>query len=81
MDRLPLRTDAELATLRMPVQVIVGGKDVLIRSQETRERIERLVPQAHLTFLEEAGHILPPQTAAIAAFLAGVGEKSLAEMR
>ena len=41
MDRLPLRTDDELASLAMPVQVIVGSADALLRSRETRERIER----------------------------------------
>jgi len=27
----------------MPVQLILGGNDILIRSGETRERMERLV--------------------------------------
>lgn len=66
---IPLRTDAELAALTMPLQVIVGANDTLIRSAETRERVRRLVPNAHLTYLEGAGHLLPPQTEAVAAFL------------
>jgi len=70
MQKIPIASDAALAALTMPVQLIVGGKDVLIRSTETRSRIERLVPHAHVTFLDEAGHVLPPQTSAIAEFIA-----------
>ncbi len=69
MERIPLRTDAELAGLRMPVQVTVGGNDALIRSKETRDRMKRLVPHADVVYLERQGHILPPRTAAILAFL------------
>lgn len=69
MERLPLRTDEELASLTMPVQLFLGGKDVLIRSQETRGRMERLVRQLQLTYLEDAGHILPRQTGAISEFV------------
>ena len=69
MGRIPIRTDAELAGLTMPVQLILGGNDVLIRSRETRDRMERLVPQLHLTYLENEGYILPPQTGAISEFL------------
>src|SRR5476649_2341440 len=69
MDKLPIRTDDELAGLTMPVQLIVGGKDALIRSKETRDRMERQVPHVHLTYLEHEGHILPRQTTAIVNFL------------
>ncbi len=69
MERIPIRTDAELAALAMPVQVILGGKDALLRSQETRARLERLVPRLLLTYLENEGHILPKQTGPIAQFL------------
>ena len=69
MEKLPIRTDEELASLRMPVQLIVGGKDALLRSQETRDRMLRCVPHLQLTYLENEGHILPRQTATIAAFL------------
>ena len=69
MDRLPKRTDEELAGLTMPVQLILGGNDALIRSKETRDRMQRLAPNLHLTYLENEGHILPRQTDAIARFL------------
>jgi pimeloyl-ACP methyl ester carboxylesterase len=69
MDRIPIRSDADLAGLTMPLQLILGGNDALIRSSETRERMKRCVPHLRLTFLENRGHILPPQTATIAEFL------------
>jgi len=69
MERLPIRTDQELASLTMPVQLIVGGKDTLIRSAETRARMEQCAPNLHLTYLENEGHLLPRQTAAISDFL------------
>jgi pimeloyl-ACP methyl ester carboxylesterase len=69
MERIPIRTDAEIAALQMPIQIFVGAKDAMIRSQETAERMRRLVPHARLTYLEHAGHFLPPQTDAIADFV------------
>ena len=72
MERLPIRTDAELAALQMPVQLILGGNDALIRSRETRDRMERLVPHLRLAYLEHEGHILPRQTGAITEFLSVV---------
>ena len=72
MAALPIRSDAELCALTMPVQAIVGGRDVLLHSDETRSRLERLVPHARVTVVDDAGHLLPPQTQAIAEFLADV---------
>ena len=72
MERVPLRSDVELASLSMPLQVIIGADDVLLRSKETRDRIERHVPDARIIFLENVGHILPPQTIAVAEFLRAV---------
>ena len=69
MEALPIRTDAELASLTMPVQLIVGGRDALLRSSETRDRMVRCVPNLCLAYLEHEGHILPRQTGAISDFL------------
>jgi hypothetical protein len=49
MANVPLRTDEELARPTMPVRVILGGKDRLLRSDETRDRLTRLLPQVHRT--------------------------------
>jgi len=72
MEKLPIRTDDELASLEMPVQLILGGNDTLIRSKETRDRMERWAPNLHLTYLENEGHILLRQTTAISDFLKAV---------
>lgn len=69
MEHVPVRSDADLASLTMPVQVILGGNDALLCSRETRERMERCVRHVRVTFLENVGHILPPQTTAVAEFL------------
>ena len=76
MERIPIRTDAELAALKMPIQVAVGGNDAMIRSKETRDRMKRLVPHADVVYLEREGHILPRQTAAIVAFLRDAAPES-----
>ena len=72
MEKLPRRTDQELARLTMPVQLILGGKDALIQSKETRDRMERWAPNLQLSYLEDEGHILPGQTAAISEFLRAI---------
>ena len=69
MEKVPRRSDKELGSLSMPVQVIVGGRDALIRSGETRARMQRLVPHAQVMYLDDEGHFLPPQTATVARFL------------
>jgi pimeloyl-ACP methyl ester carboxylesterase len=69
MEPLPTRTDDELASLTMRVQLILGGHDALIRSKDTRDRMERSAPNLRLTYLENEGHILPPQTSDSSGFL------------
>jgi pimeloyl-ACP methyl ester carboxylesterase len=67
--KIPVVSDAALAGLDMPVLAIVGGRDVLIDSAETRDRLQRLAPSAEVVFLPEGRHFLPGQTARVAAFL------------
>ena len=70
MERLPLRTDEELAALALPVQLILGATDRMIRSADTRDRMERLVKDLHVTWLENEGHMLGGQAARVLEFLA-----------
>jgi pimeloyl-ACP methyl ester carboxylesterase len=67
--RIPVLSDTALAALKLPLLAIVGGKDVLIDSFETRERLARLAPHAEVVFLPEGRHFLPGQTARVSAFL------------
>ncbi|MEV8638831.1 hypothetical protein AB0395_44970 [Streptosporangium sp. NPDC051023] len=52
-----------------PLLVIVGGRDALLDSQETRRRLERTVPHATVRFLPETGHLLREQSLPILGFL------------
>ena len=67
--KLPIFTDDALLRLTMPVMAIVGGKDVLLDSAETKRRLESNVPHAEVRYLPEAGHLLPMQTEPILDFL------------
>jgi pimeloyl-ACP methyl ester carboxylesterase len=69
MVKLPTFSDQALQRLTMPVMAILGGKDVLIDSAETKERLERNIPHAAIRFDPEAGHFIPRQTAPILEFL------------
>jgi pimeloyl-ACP methyl ester carboxylesterase len=69
MVKLPVFSDEALQRLTMPVMAIVGGKDVLFDSAETKRRLERKVLRAEVRYLPEAGHFIPRQMAPILEFL------------
>jgi pimeloyl-ACP methyl ester carboxylesterase len=68
-ERLPRFDDAALGRLSMPVLAILGGRDVMIDSAGTRERLEARVPRAEVVWLPQAGHILIGHTDTIERFL------------
>jgi len=70
----PIFTDAELRALSLPIQVVVGAKDAMLHATQTRDRVRRLLPHAEMIWLDDAGHMLPPQTIRVADFLARVWE-------
>ena len=72
MGRIPRFSDADLAGLSMPVQVVMGSDDALLDSRETRDRVVRCVPNASVVWIDNAGHVLPPQTATVSGFLSGL---------
>ncbi len=67
--RIPQMTDAQLRGLHMPILTIIGGRDVLLDSQDTRERLRQSVPQAEICFIDEGRHFLPNQAPRIMDFL------------
>jgi pimeloyl-ACP methyl ester carboxylesterase len=69
MVKLPVFSDQALERLNMPVLAIVGGKDVLLDSAETKRRLERNAPRAEVHFIPEAGHFIRGQTQPILQFL------------
>lgn len=67
--KLPVFSDVALKRLTMPLLAIVGGKDVLLDSAETKQRLEANAPRAEVRYLPEAGHFIPGQATFIAEFL------------
>lgn len=68
-ERLPVFPDGALRGLRMPVLVIVGGRDVMFDSHGTARRVRENVPDASVVLLPETGHAILGQTATVADFL------------
>jgi pimeloyl-ACP methyl ester carboxylesterase len=69
MVKMPVFSDSALANLRMPVLAIVGARDVLLDSAETKRRLEQHAPDAQVVYLPEAGHLIAGQTARVMEFL------------
>ena len=66
---IPQFSDEVLHRLAMPLLVIVGGKDPLLDSAGTRDRLAANAPHAQVRYLPEAYHFVHGQTHAIAEFL------------
>lgn len=66
---IPRLTDDQLQRLGMPILAIVGGRDVLIDSRDTRARLERAAPHAQVRFIADGHHFLPNQASPIMEFL------------
>jgi pimeloyl-ACP methyl ester carboxylesterase len=69
--KIPRLTAAELESLKMPMLAIVGGRDVLLNSAETRRRLAKHTPHAEVIFLPNARHAIFGQAEKILAFLLG----------
>jgi pimeloyl-ACP methyl ester carboxylesterase len=67
--KIPIFSDGALQRLTMPVLAIVGGKDVMLDSARTRDRLAPIVPHADIRFLPDARHYIPGQTETILEFL------------
>jgi pimeloyl-ACP methyl ester carboxylesterase len=68
-ERLPVFSDAALAQLTKPVLVIVGARDALLDSADTRRRIQSLLSNAEVLYLHDGGHFIPGQGPTINQFL------------
>lgn len=67
--KLPVFAAKALERLAMPLLAIVGARDVLIDSHDTRRRLERHVKQAEVRLLPGTGHLIRGQTQTVLAFL------------
>ena len=66
----PLFTDAELASLHMPVIFLAGAHDVLLDTPKTAARLQRLVPKLTVHISGDDGHAVVNNAPAVLAFLA-----------
>jgi pimeloyl-ACP methyl ester carboxylesterase len=69
MVKLPIFSDEALRRLSIPVLAVVGGRDVMLDSSDTKRRLEKLAPQARVAYLPEVGHFIPNQTGRVLEFL------------
>jgi pimeloyl-ACP methyl ester carboxylesterase len=68
-EKLPVFPDDALRGLRMPVLVIVGGRDAMFDSRQAARRIHERVPQSTVKLLPDVGHAIFGQAATIDEFL------------
>jgi pimeloyl-ACP methyl ester carboxylesterase len=66
---IPQLTDEQLRALDMPVLAIVGGRDALLDSFDTRNRLQRNTPRAEVCFIDDGYHFLPDLTECVMEFL------------
>ena len=71
MGWLPIFSDSALKRLTMPVMVIVGGRDAILDSAQTRRRMEFNVAHSEVCYLPKAGHVIVDQSASILEFCVG----------
>ena len=69
MVKLPVFTDIDLRNLKTPVLAIVGARDVLLDSAQTKRRLERHSPNVQVVYLPDAGHLIANQTLGILEFM------------
>ncbi|MBN0989796.1 alpha/beta fold hydrolase [Amphritea pacifica] len=58
MDTLPIFSDKALQNIRAPMLAIVAGKDVLLDSKATRNRLESNVADVRVVYQPEARHLI-----------------------
>lgn len=71
MAKLALFHDDELARLTMPVYVLFGDNDIVLRAQESIARIARIAPNVQTEILPNTGHAVVGQAQRILKFLNG----------
>lgn len=72
MEALPIFSDNDLRTLKMPVQFFGGDHDALINSVKTGQRLKKLVPHSEIHILENTGHVIIDQFPVIQDFMRAV---------
>lgn len=57
-ETIPIFSDEELKRLTMPCLIAVGGKDIMLKSEETAKRAAQQIPLCRVLELPERGHSL-----------------------
>lgn len=71
MAKLAIFSDKELARLTMPVYVLFGDSDIVLRAEESVARIARIAPNVQSEILPNTGHAVVGQSQRILKFLNG----------
>ena len=66
---IPILSDEEIRRLKMPLQLFAGDHDVMLRTEETAERLRRLAPHAEINILSGLGHAIIGKTDEILRFM------------
>jgi pimeloyl-ACP methyl ester carboxylesterase len=69
MAKMYLFSDAELKRLTMPILVLFGDGDIVLRAEESVRRISRIAPNVRSEILPNTGHAVVAQAERIFAFL------------
>ena len=72
MITLPVLSDDQIKALGFPLFVVVGGRDVMLHTEETRDRLEALAPDAVVDFRPDMLHYIPETQKSIVPFLLDV---------
>jgi pimeloyl-ACP methyl ester carboxylesterase len=67
---VPVFDDGQLASLEMPVRVVVGQLDVMLDSAQTEQRLTAHAPNAEVALLPDVGHLVPIDQGDLSEFLA-----------
>ena len=67
--KVPLFEDSDLRKLTMPVLLVIGGRDVLLNSEESARRVRDVVTSPTIRLLPDLGHVIWGQAEAILEFL------------
>lgn len=71
MEEIPIFRDDEIKRLSMPVALYVGGKDIMLPSYKTADRLRKLLPHSQINVLPREGHSITRLSAEIMSFLKG----------
>lgn len=70
-EEIPIFRDDEIKKLSMPVALFAGGKDIMLYSYKTADRLQKLLPHSKINILSQEGHSVTRLSGEIISFLKG----------